>query len=327
MSRIQAIAHRLTRRTGEQSYSLSESPIDSSILAGRLISEVKPLFARRATKRYGRFADEASNFKGLLLNWLDNAQSFEAFSARALEQLAMLIEEQDLESDGHWLFAVEELEHTRHLWIVNLKQRAGLSINADNAVSETDYVDFSKTGLCARIDLNDLHRPERQRYLTLSFGFGDRQMQGALFEYFGFFDTVDTQADTERFMQTVEQYSASMPQENAKRFQKDVAEFCMEQSALGESVNYRELAAEVESVAEVSFDTFVAEHAPELQEEFIPDRSSLKKYIRYTGRTKEVAISFSNESLGKSISWDENAETLTLRELPSTLIKQLKKRS
>ena len=311
MSDIQAIAHRLTRRTGEQSYSLSETPIDSATLAGRLISEVKPLFARRATKRYGRFADEASTFKGLLLNWLDNAQSFEAFSARALEQLSMLI---------------EELEHTRHLWIVNLKQRAGLSINADNAVSETDYIDFSKTGLCARLDLDDIHRPERQRYLTLSFGFGDRQMQGALFEYFGFFDTVDTQADTERFMAAVDQYSAGMPEENAKRFQKDVAEFCMEQSAQGESVNYRELAAEVESVAEMSFDSFVAEQAPELQEEFIPDRSSLKKYIRYTGRTKEVSISFSNESLGKTIAWDEHSETLTLRELPSSLIKQLKKK-
>ncbi|NVK02635.1 MAG: nucleoid-associated protein [Oceanospirillaceae bacterium] len=326
MPDIQAIAHRLTRRTGEQSYSLSETSIDSATLAGRLISEVKPLFARRATKRYGRFADEASTFKGLLLNWLDNAQSFEAFTARALEQLAMLIEEQDLETDGHWLFATEELEHTRHLWIVNLKQRSGLSINADNAVSETDYVDFSKTGLCARLDLNDIHTPGRQRYLTLSFGFGDRQMQSALFEYFGFFDTVDTQADTERFMQAVDQYSASMPEENAKRFQKDVAEFCMEQSAQGEAVNYRELSAEVESVAEVSFDQFVAEQAPDINEEFIPDRSSLKKYIRYTGRTKEVSISFSNESLGKTISFDEHSETLTLRELPTSLIKQLKKK-
>jgi len=326
MTDIKAIAHRLTRRTGEQSYSLSETPIDSATLAARLINEIKPLFARRATKRYGRFADEASSFKGLVLNWLDNAQGFAQFTARALEQLAMLMEEQDLETDGHWLFAVEELEHTRQLWIVNLKQRAGLSINADNAVTETDYVDFSRTGLCARIDLNDLHRPERQRYLTLSFGFGDRKMQGALFEYFGFFDTVDTQADTERFMQTVEQYSAAMPEESAKRFQRDVAEFCMEQSAQGESVNYRELSAEVETAAEVSFDTFVAEQAPDLHEEFIPDRSSLKKYIRYTGRTKEISISFSNESLGKSISWDEHSETLTICELPSSLIKQLKKR-
>jgi len=100
----------------------------------------------------------------------------------------------------------------------------------------------------------------------------------------------------------------------------------MEQSAQGEAVNYRELSAEVESVAEVSFDQFVAEQAPDINEEFIPDRSSLKKYIRYTGRTKEVSISFSNESLGKTISFDEHSETLTLRELPTSLIKQLKKK-
>lgn len=326
MHSIKAIAHRLTRKTGDQSFSLSESPLESAPLSARLVSEIKPLFARRATKRYGRFADEASNFKGLLLNWLDKGLGFTQFSARTLEQLAMHVEQKDLETDGYWLFAEETLEHTRHLWIVNLKQKPALVINADNQLGESEYLDFARTGLCARIDLNDLHKPERQRYLTLSFGFGDRQMQSALLEFFGFFDTVDTQADTERFMEAVTQYSASMPEENAKRYQKDVADFCMEQSAQGESVNYRELSAAVDTVAELSFDEFVNEQVPELQQEFIPDRASLKKYIRFTGRTKEVSISFSNESLGKTISFDPNSETLTLTDLPSQLIKQLKKK-
>jgi nucleoid-associated protein len=115
-----------------------------------------------------------------------------------------------------------------------------------------------------------------------------------------------------------------MPEDNAKRYQKEVAEFCMEQSREGAAVNYRELSGTVDSVAEVSLDDFIAERAPELQEEFIPDRSSLKKYIRYTGRTKEVSISFSNESLGKSITFDPSTDTLTLKELPAALIKQLK---
>lgn len=326
MHNIQAIAHRLTRKTGDQSYSLSEATIDSASLSARLISEIKPLFARRATKRYGRFADDASSFKGLILNWLDEGLGFTQFTARALEQLAMQVEQQDLETDGHWLFAVETLEHTRHLWIANLKQKPGLVLNSENSLSETEYIDFARTGLCARIDLDDLHRPERQRFLTLSFGFGDRQMQNALLEFFGFFDTVDTQADTERFMEAVTQYSASMSQENAKRYQKDVADFCMEQSAQGEAVNYRELSSAVDSVADIAFDDFVAEQAPELQQEFIPDRASLKKYVRFTGRTKEVSISFSNESLGKTISFDPNSETLTLTDLPSQLIKQLKKK-
>ncbi|MBP0047378.1 nucleoid-associated protein [Marinobacterium sp. AK62] len=319
-----AIAHRLTRRTGDQSYSLRDTPFDREGLNNRLLAELKPLFTRRASKRYGCFADEATVFKGLLLNWRDETLGFTQFTAKVIEHLAMLMEQEDLESDGHWLFIEEELEAAHRLWIAQLKQKDGLLLNSDNDLQETGYIDFAKTGLCACIDLHELNNPAGKRYLTLSFGFGDRPLQQPLMGFFGFTDTVDTQADTERFMEVVSDYAESMPEENAKRYQKEVAEFCMEQSKEGAAVNYRELAGCVDSAADVSLDDFIAERAPEMQEEFIPDRSSLKKYIRYTGRTKEVSISFSNESLGKSITFDPASETLTLNDLPSALIKQLK---
>ncbi|MBA4502441.1 nucleoid-associated protein [Marinobacterium marinum] len=319
-----AIAHRLTRRTGDQSYNLREALFDREGLNNRLLAEIKPLFTRRASKRYGCFADEATVFKGLLLNWRDQTLSFTQFSAKVIEHLAMLMEQEDLETDGHWLFIEEELEAAHRLWVAHLKQKDGLLLNTDNDLQETGYIDFAKTGLCACIDLHEIDNPDGKRYLTLSFGFGDRPLQQPLMGFFGFTDTVDTQADTERFMEVVSDYAEAMPEDNAKRYQKEVAEFCMEQSKEGAAVNYRELAGNVDSVAEVSLDDFIAERAPELKEEFIPDRSSLKKYIRYTGRTKEVSISFSNESLGKSITFDPATETLTLKDLPSALIKQLK---
>ncbi|GAA0790449.1 nucleoid-associated protein [Marinobacterium sediminicola] len=319
-----AIAHRLTRRTGDQSYSLREAPFDREGLNNRLLAELKPLFTRRASKRYGCFADEATVFKGLLVNWRDQNLGFTQFTAKVIEHLAMLMEQEDLETDGHWLFVEEELEAAHRLWIAQLKQKDGLLLNNDNDLQETGYIDFAKTGLCACIDLHELSNPDGKRYLTLSFGFGDRPLQQPLMVFFGFTDTVDTQADTERFMEVVSDYAESMPEENAKRYQKEVAEFCMEQSKEGAAVNYRELAGSVDSVAEVSLDEFIAERAPEMKEEFIPDRSSLKKYIRYTGRTKEVSISFSNESLGRSITFDPSTETLTLKDLPSALVKQLK---
>ncbi|SIP90165.1 nucleoid-associated protein [Marinobacterium stanieri] len=319
-----AIAHRLTRRTGDQSFSLRETPFDREGLNNRMLAEIKPLFTRRASKRYGCFAEEATVFKGLLVNWRDQTLSFTQFTAKVIENLAMLMEQEDLETDGHWLFIEEELEASHRLWIALLKQKDGLLLNADNDLQDTGYIDFAKTGLCACIDLHDIDNPDGKRYLTLSFGFGDRPLQQHLMDFFGFTDTVDTQADTERFMELVSDYSEAMPEDTAKRYQKEVAEFCMEQSKEGAAVNYHELSGNVDSVAEVSLDDFIAERAPEMKEEFIPDRSSLKKYIRYTGRTKEVSISFSNESLGKSITFDPSTETLTLKDLPSALVKQLK---
>ncbi|MFT7697360.1 MAG: nucleoid-associated protein, partial [Reinekea sp.] len=58
--------------------------------------------------------------------------------------------------------------------------------------------------------------------------------------------------------------------------------------------------------------------------EFIPDRKSLKKYLRYTGKSKEVSISFSNDILGKNVNFNPENESLTITNLPAALLKQLK---
>ena len=324
MNSVRAIAHRLTRQTGDQSFHLKEQPIGSEVNARKLLNEIEQVFTRRATKRYGRFADEATSFKGVLLNWQEKGMDLTQFSSKVVELLAVMFESEDLETDGYWVFIEQDESDLHELWIAQLKQAEGWCFDQSNELIESEQIEFSKMGLCCCIDLKRLFDPSASRYLTLGFGFGDRSATRALGEFIGFFDTVDTQADTERFMEVVRDYSAHMPEDTGKRYQKEVAEFCIEQSKAGESVSYRDLTASVETDHEVGFDQYIASEAPELKEQFIPDRASLKKYVRYTGRTREVSISFSNESLGKSISFDPSSETLTLKDLPTNLIKQLK---
>jgi len=324
MSKVHAIAHRLTRQTGEQSYHLKEETFESETLTRTLLSEINHVFSRRATKRYGRFADEGTPFKGLVLSWQERGLNLVQFSRKVTELLAALFEEHDLETDGYWVFLEIEEEDKHELWIAHLKQEHSLNFDAHTELNACDFVNFSKMGMCACLDLKRLFKPNDSRYLTLGFGFGDRSATNALMAFLGFFDTVDTQADTERFMAVVRDYSAAMPEETAKRYQKEVAEFCMDQSKAGETVSFTDLTQSIESQSDVRLDQYVSEQAPELNDQFIPDRTSLKKYIRFTGRTKEVSISFSNESLGRSIAFDPSTETLTLTDLPANLIKQLK---
>lgn len=324
MSVSQAIIHRLTRESGDKSYSLSDKPLELTDTESRLLSEIKPLFVRRASKRYGCFSNEADVFKGLVVNWLGDTLNLVSFSQKTIEYLAIALEEQDVESDGYWLFAVDEQEAGRILWLAQLRQREGIRVDGDNRPDDCEYIDFSKLGFCASLNLDQVHQPGEQKFLTISFGFGERPMQKLMMDFLSFTDTVDTTADTERFMSLVEDYSRDMPEDTGKRYQKEVAEYCIEQVKNGEAVNYRELSGEVESQAPTGLDRYIEERDPELKEAFIPDRSSLKKYIRYSGRSRDVSISFSNESLGKNITFDPNAGTLTLSELPAALIKQLK---
>ena len=324
MSVTQAIIHRLTRSSHDKSYSLSDAPLDNTELANRMLSEIKPLFVRRASKRYGCFSDEGTTFKGLVVNWLGDTLNLTAFSQKVIEYLAIALEEQEVESEGYWLFALDEQESGPLFWLVQLRQFEGMVIDEDNRPDHCEQVDFAKTGFCASLNLEQINQPGEKKYLTLSFGFGERPMQKLMLDFLGFTDTVDTTADTERFMALVEDYSREMPEETGRRYQKEVAEYCVEQAKQGEAVNYHALAEELESDTPTALDSFIEARDPQLKESFIPDRASLKRYIRYSGRSRDVSISFSNESLGKNVTFDPDSDTLTLSELPASLIRQLK---
>ena len=84
------------------------------------------------------------------------------------------------------------------------------------------------------------------------------------------------------------------------------------------------LTDEVGTSASESLVNYMTTTTPEAKQEFIPDRKSLKKYLRYTGKSKEVSISFSNEILGKNVNFDPQSESLTITNLPTALLKQLK---
>lgn len=64
-----------------------------------------------------------------------------------------------------------------------------------------------------------------------------------------------------------------------------------------------------------------------IKAELIPDRKSLKNYLRYSGKNKEVTLSFAATALGADISFDPAENSLTIKNLPSRLLKQLKPES
>lgn len=320
---VDAIVHRLTRTDDERSDHLRQTALTPEEPGFQLLTEIRTLFNRR-TRRYGRLHPESMEFRGLLQSYLDDTLGFTSFTAKVIEQLALKLDEQQQNCDGYWLFVIDEAEQEKRLWIAQLTQKEGLGLSRDAQLSPVEFIDLAKTGFCSCIQLSQMQEDADSNYFTLSFGFGDRALQPVLLDFFGFTDTVDTSADTERFMQLVTDYAKEMPEENARHYQKTVAEYCMEQDKVGEAVDYRELSREIESKAPEPFEAFVRTREPELKETFIPDKKTLKRFIRYTGRNSEVSISFSNDALGHNVRFDAASNELILTDLPAGLLKQLK---
>ena len=327
MSIKHAIVHQLFRNSTTSEMQLSDQELDASSLLTDLFTGMKTAFYNRTSKQYGQFSEESGHFKALTGQWAAQSVGFVTLTQQIMKQFQLEIEQAELDFEGHWLFLVEELEQGEFFWFFHLKHRYGVSLTHDQQLSDSRLIDFSKMGFGGYVDMAALNE-QAQKYLTVSFGFGERQLQALLLDCVNFVDTINTAVDTERFMEIVKAYSETLPQEKGANYRKKAIEYCSEQGKLGETVVANEISVVLSD--DVGTDTseslihYMDTTQPEAKREFIPDRKSLKKYQRYTGKSKEVSISFTNDSLGSAVSFDPERETLTISQLPATLLKQLK---
>jgi len=222
-------------------------------------------------------------------------------------------------------------------------------------LSESRILDFSNTGFGLCIDTSELKKEQEQgkrsdeKYFTFSFGRGDKPIQKLFSDFAGFIDTLDTEQETQEFLQIVEEYASTLSADESVETKTKVIEYCVEQDKQGESVEFKTLSGQLDSSAPEKFEQFVALKKRERREvrprsestmnetstelahgeqviktDLIPDRKSLKNYLRYSGKNKEVTLSFAATSLGTDISFDPSENSLTIKNLPSRLLKQLK---
>lgn len=350
------VTHFITHRVSKDSQKPSaitqcreqEQPVDE--YCHMVMSQLKQIFIGRASKRYGRFDPERPTVRGLTQNWLQGQQDFTGWSSRITNLFTDQMDNTDLAIDGYLVFIAEEIADGDRLYMFHLREKSNVTLTEDFTLSETRYIDFSNTGFGLCIDTTLMQTPDADKpgneYFTFSFGRGEKQLQNLFCDFSGFTDTVNTEQETQEFLSIVEEYTQTLPAEAASETREKVISYCMEQDKLGEPVEFREISGQLDDSAPEKFESFVVEKRrenrsqppatenesdiatpdPDTAEktEFIPDRKSLKNYIRYSGKNKDVTLSFSASALGKDINFDAGNNTLTIQNLPDKLLKQLK---
>jgi nucleoid-associated protein len=97
----------------------------------------------------------------------------------------------------------------------------------------------------------------------------------------------------------------------------------MEQEEKDAPVQLEGLAKSVEGINPEEFVRIVASHAPEGEQELMVDRRSLRRYVKFAGREKDLAISFNSYQLDKRVQYDADTDTLSINGLPKALRDQL----
>ena len=116
-----------------------------------------------------------------------------------------------------------------------------------------------------------------------------------------------------------------MVEDAAREKTHTLVSYSMAQAKLGEPITLDELSGLIDEDRPKNFHDFIKAKDYGISETLPPDKKTLNKFRRFTGRADGLSISFEQHLLGSKIEFDEAGGTLTLRGLPQALTDQLKR--
>lgn len=325
MSIIHFITHQLhPDESGAAALRLrdAELPVDETVEG--LAMELKRAYLGRINREHGRFAEEASE-DGLareLERFLSGEQDFVALTARLARRLLQLLQEQGGELRGHLVLFLEQQHEQQAFYLFLVNQRIASRINERQEVEPVATLDFGAAMMALKVDLSLWRGDEGGAYLSLSPSRA-RGMAELLQQLAGFSAGVDKAAATRDFLERIETFSQQLPEEQVGDFRNQVVNYCVEQDLQDAPVAISDLSRALDGVDSAAFSNYLADHLPEGDGRLLLDRKSLQRYVKFAGRERDLAISFSSHQLNKRVHYQAETDTLSITGLPKMLRSQL----
>ncbi len=321
-----AITHYIHRTTEvETNLSLRQDELSSEGDSEVLLGKLKSSFLARISREHGSFTTDG---EPALLNqeleaFLSGEHSFHQLSTVLMEVLGRHADEKKFDLDAHVFFFVEKSfdHHMFYLFVTRLSE--SLSINEALEIVSSYAIDTGPSLFGIKVDLAEWKERKDYAYLSLLPPRGNPALAESFYALTGFNNGINKEEATLAFLEGVEAFAKHVPEERVDDYRNQVVEYCMEQEEKDAPVDLQGLAKSVEGINPDEFVRIVANHAPQGDQELMVDRRSLRRYVKFAGREKDLAISFNSYQLNKRVQYDVDTDTLSINGLPKALRNQL----
>lgn len=310
---------------------ISSTELVESQATENLLNDFNEAYNAKQGKGWGFFHPEsgAYPFSGWLKGFYDGGDFIE-FSLTAVEHLTKLMEESNLSVGGHVLFAHYQQGMTDYLVIGLLQHSESITVNADLSVTTSKHVDFGSITLAARINLTEWrNNPNSRQYASYMKGKTGKKSSEYFRDFIGCQEGIDGPSETRTLLKAFSDFvtAEDLHEDNAREKTHALVSYSMAQAKLGEPIAIDELSGLIDEDQPRIFYDFIKAKDYGISETLPPDRKTLNKFRRFTGRAEGMSISFEAHLLGSKIEYDEEAGSLLLRGLPTQLRDQLKRAS
>ena len=294
-----------------------------------LMAELNTTYNAKPGKGWGFFHAEsgAHPFSGWLKQYVAGRQDFTTFSQTAVEHLQRLMEESNLSTGGHILFAHYLQGMTDYLAIAVMQHADSVTVGEDLSVTWIRRLDLDSTFLAARINLSEWkNNPASKQYVSFLKAKKGRRVTEYFRDFIGVQEGIDGPGETRTLLKAFSDFveSEDLGEEATREKTDTLVSYAMTQAKLGEPITLGELSEVLDDDQPKAFADFIRDKDYGLSASIPPDKKTLNKFRRFTGRADGLSISFEQHLLGSKVEFDEAGGTLTLRGLPHQLTDQLR---
>lgn len=308
-----------------------DSELAESQAMENLLADLNESYNAKQGKAWGLFHAEsgAYPFSGWLGRYLEGETDFTAFSRKAVEHLQKLMEESNLSTGGHVLFAHYQQGMTDYLAIALLHHSEGVTVTDSLEVAPAKHLDLAQLHLAARINISEWrNNKQSKQYISFIKGKNGKKVSDYFRDFIGCQEGVDAPSETRTLLKAFSDFveSEDLAEEAAREKTSALVDYASNQARRGEPMTLEELSEVIDEERPRAFFDHIRNKDYGLSPEIPPDKRTLNQFRRFTGRAEGLSISFEAHLLGSKIEYDEAQDTLIIHNLPTQLKDQLKRR-
>ena len=184
-----------------------------------LLADLNESYNAKQGKAWGFFHGEsgAYPFSGWLAQYMEGSQDFTAFSRQAVEHLQKLMEESNLSTGGHVLFAHYQQGMTDYLAIALLHHSEGVTVTESLDVAPAKHLDLGQLHLAARINISEWqNNKQSKQYISFIKGKNGKKVSEYFRDFIGCQEGVDAPGETRTLLKAFSDYveSEDLPEEH-----------------------------------------------------------------------------------------------------------------
>ena len=295
--------------------------------AATLVDALKSSFFSRLTREHGCFAAEGepAPLPRALEAFARDELGFEELTTRLMAQWKALLDQDRPAVDADVICFSEKQADRTVFYLLVAGYKTAFTVSQEQMIESTRYLDLGSSLFGIKVDLHEWLTARHYAYLSFVPPQGNRKLADSFLALTGFTRGLDKADSTEAFLTGVEAFAQQLDQAQRDSYRKQVVDYCAEQEQRDAPIDLGELARSVEGIDQENFSRFMTDYTPDDDSSLLMERRSLRRYVKFTGRERDLAISFSSSQLNSRVHYNPDKDTLSIDGIPRALRAQLLK--